>query len=234
MDETCPLCTGGRGGRGTPRPTRPRAPPAARLLAPPGFCARHVSRGSGRRISVSLGSVSYLGGERLGVRSSSYILVYILSSGEDDSYIHIYSYMLLSHTSCFSFRGGWCCPGPSPQELRESDEELVRGEARGKAGERQYACEPLHRLERDETCPVSTGGWTRRVHFVREGGGGGTAARSERPGRGRLRSAYVGACAGATLRYLSSRVIQRTKPRRGPSPPPSLVLSGHAAPLTPY
>ena len=27
--------------------------------------------------------------------------------------------------------------------------------------------------ERDETCPVSTEGWTRRVHFVREGGGRG-------------------------------------------------------------
>ena len=26
--------------------------------------------------------------------------------------------------------------------------------------------------ERDETCPVSTEGWMRRVHFVREGGGG--------------------------------------------------------------
>jgi hypothetical protein len=26
--------------------------------------------------------------------------------------------------------------------------------------------------ERDETCPVSTEGWTRRVHFVREKGGG--------------------------------------------------------------
>jgi hypothetical protein len=25
--------------------------------------------------------------------------------------------------------------------------------------------------ERDETCPVSTEGWTRRVHFVREGRG---------------------------------------------------------------
>jgi hypothetical protein len=30
-------------------------------------------------------------------------------------------------------------------------------------------------LERDETCPVSTKGWTRRVHFVREGGEGGHA-----------------------------------------------------------
>ena len=28
---------------------------------------------------------------------------------------------------------------------------------------------------RDETCPVSTERWTRRVHFVREGGGGGGA-----------------------------------------------------------
>ena len=26
--------------------------------------------------------------------------------------------------------------------------------------------------QRDETCPISTEGWTRRVHFVREGGGG--------------------------------------------------------------
>ena len=24
--------------------------------------------------------------------------------------------------------------------------------------------------QRDETCPISTEGWTRRVHFVREGG----------------------------------------------------------------
>jgi len=32
-------------------------------------------------------------------------------------------------------------------------------------------------LERDETCPVSTKGWTRRVHFEREGGGGGARAR---------------------------------------------------------
>jgi hypothetical protein len=33
------------------------------------------------------------------------------------------------------------------------------------------SCAP--RGERDETCPVSTEGWTRRVHFVREGVGGG-------------------------------------------------------------
>ena len=29
--------------------------------------------------------------------------------------------------------------------------------------------------ERDAACPISTEGWTRRVHFVREGGGGGVA-----------------------------------------------------------
>ena len=32
--------------------------------------------------------------------------------------------------------------------------------------------------ERDETCPISTEGWTRRVHFVREGRGGGGGRRS--------------------------------------------------------
>ena len=35
-----------------------------------------------------------------------------------------------------------------------------------------------------ETCPVSTEGWTRRVHFVREGGGG--AGRDRGHDRGRL------------------------------------------------
>ena len=40
-----------------------------------------------------------------------------------------------------------------------------------------------------ETCPISTEGWTRRVHFVREGGvGGGGGARS-----GRAASARAGA-----------------------------------------
>jgi len=36
------------------------------------------------------------------------------------------------------------------------------------------ACAP----RRDETCPISTEGWTRRVHFVREGGRGGRPARA--------------------------------------------------------
>ena len=43
----------------------------------------------------------------------------------------------------------------------------------------------------DETCPVSTEGWTRRVHFVREGGGfepasaGSSAAAATRAARAR-------------------------------------------------
>ena len=43
--------------------------------------------------------------------------------------------------------------------------------------------------ERDETCPVSTEGWTRRVHVVREGGGGHSGFRGwrARSGRRRLR-----------------------------------------------
>ena len=39
----------------------------------------------------------------------------------------------------------------------------------------------LSRAKRDETCPISTEGWTRRVQLVQEGGGGGgRAARSAR------------------------------------------------------
>ena len=37
----------------------------------------------------------------------------------------------------------------------------------------EHELRPVEDLwERDETCPVSTEGGTRRVHFVREGGGG--------------------------------------------------------------
>ena len=35
--------------------------------------------------------------------------------------------------------------------------------------------------ERDAACPISTEGWTRRVHFVREGGGGGLPSWPQRP-----------------------------------------------------
>ena len=48
-------------------------------------------------------------------------------------------------------------------------------------GEAAVCAGTAERLERDETCPVSTEGWTRRVHFVREGGGGGFDACSNPP-----------------------------------------------------
>ena len=35
--------------------------------------------------------------------------------------------------------------------------------------------------EKDESCPVCTEGWTRRVHFVRGGGGGRSPARASPP-----------------------------------------------------
>jgi hypothetical protein len=46
-----------------------------------------------------------------------------------------------------------------------------------------------HLWERDETCSISTEGWTRRVHFVREGGGGERPpARAERSKERALRA----------------------------------------------
>jgi len=41
------------------------------------------------------------------------------------------------------------------------------------ASEPPRASPPLRASAHRRTCPVSTEGWTRRVHFVREGGGGG-------------------------------------------------------------
>jgi hypothetical protein len=67
------------------------------------------------------------------------------------------------------------------REIQERDEE--RKEERQRETERVTETERRERerslrgtsspVERDETCPVSTEGWTRRVHFVREGRGGG-------------------------------------------------------------
>jgi hypothetical protein len=71
---------------------------------------------------------------------------------------------------------------------RHRDEKVSRegvyGRDMGRANSREGVCVcvrggtmgvrmNLPCLMRDETCPVSTEGWTRRVHFVREGGGGG-------------------------------------------------------------
>jgi len=46
----------------------------------------------------------------------------------------------------------------------------------------------------DETCPVSTGGWTRRVQSVREGGGGGRGA-ARRAAWARTSALVVQSCA---------------------------------------
>jgi hypothetical protein len=59
---------------------------------------------------------------------------------------------------------------------------------RGGAGTNPATAREPHLRERDETCPVSTEGWTRRVHFVREVGGGGHPA-TARVGRSRGLSA---------------------------------------------
>ena len=63
----------------------------------------------------------------------------------------------------------------------------------------------------DETCPVSTEGWTRRVHFVREGGGGLFAAGglgAEPPRSG------VGVC-GRFTALMSTRRARRHVQRPG-------------------
>jgi hypothetical protein len=49
--------------------------------------------------------------------------------------------------------------------------------------------------------PVSTAGWTRRVHFVREEGGGGAFPRGQAAGRQRARPLAGGASAAETARF---------------------------------
>jgi len=69
---------------------------------------------------------------------------------------------------------------------------------------------------RDETCPVSTGGGTRRVQSVQEGGGGGGSrcGASCRPAREEvLRGGMAQRAAGAAGRLTASR---RKSPRSDP------------------
>jgi len=68
---------------------------------------------------------------------------------------------------------------------------------------------------RDETCPVSTEGGTRRVQLVREGGGGVHLKRAEplrRPGDGRVSGGRAGGRAGAHRHVL--RGVERRGRRR--------------------
>ena len=72
-------------------------------------------------------------------------------------------------------------PGDSPPRCLRN--ELRSSAAAGRFGRLGYASAaeirragmilPLAACQRDETCPISTEGWTRRVQLVREGGGGG-------------------------------------------------------------
>jgi hypothetical protein len=63
------------------------------------------------------------------------------------------------------------------------------------ARERGAACE----RRREETCPVSTEGWTRRVHFVQEGGGRGPPASGEAESVRRCEGGSGEICRGPAL-----------------------------------
>ena len=72
--------------------------------------------------------------------------------------------------------------------------------------------------ERDATCPISTEGWTRRVHFVREGGGpSGRTAFALEPGstpnasRARLGAAARGGAAARARRAEAARRLARAR-----------------------
>ena len=80
-------------------------------------------------------------------------------------------------------------PHGAARGLRGARGGVLRGRARERCAERrgadrrrlalearQQLLRPLVRATKDETCPVSMGGGTRRVQSVREGGGGGGTA----------------------------------------------------------
>jgi hypothetical protein len=68
---------------------------------------------------------------------------------------------------------------------------------------------------RPQTCPISTEGWTRRVHFVREGGGGGQPCRAAGAG-GRTRARPPPTCTTRPARPSGRRARSRL---RLPNPP---------------
>ena len=105
------------------------------------------------------------------------------------------------------------------------DRELPLGE-RGVGAAVDAARVPAARLptgERDETFPVSTEGWTRRVHFVRErGGGGGGHPQSQAAACGKA----CGAARSSHRTDACSRAAPSRRQRAGPAgslrpPPPS-------------
>ena len=75
----------------------------------------------------------------------------------------------------------------------------------------------------DEACPISTEGWTRRVHFVREGEGGEARRRAA---AGRLRAEHDALALHAHEALLALAVDRDAPaPRRVISPVISLVIS---------
>jgi hypothetical protein len=71
------------------------------------------------------------------------------------------------------------------------------------------------RLKRDETCPISTEGWTGRVHFCTGGGGGAPRAR-------RLAGSRVAPrCRACRAPRSTSRPRSAPRPARRPAPAPA-------------
>ena len=131
------------------------------------------------------------------------------------------------------------CPQPAASGSRLRVSGFPSPPAPATVPPRVCPCKPS---ARDETCPVGTEGWTRRVHFVREGGGGRGATLARRPAEHSYPHwARAGGGGGRQEARWSARSQPCSSEARRPrgsqlrrSPPPFLVLSGHAASFTPY
>jgi len=99
---------------------------------------------------------------------------------------------------------------------------------------------PALTCQRDETCPISTEGCTRRVHFVRKGGGEGSAATPRAQGSchggvaARRRASRRAAC-GARLGVraggrVADRALRSSSTRRSSSAPVRRAASRRACP----
>ena len=99
---------------------------------------------------------------------------------------------------------------------------------------------PALTCQRDETCPISTEGCTRRVHFVRKGGGEGSAAPPRAQGSchggvaARRRASRRAAC-GARLGVraggrVADRALRSSSTRRSSSAPVRRAASRRACP----
>jgi hypothetical protein len=109
--------------------------------------------------------------------------------------------VLPSHVRCFSvlLSRVRCFSSPIGDVGRaEHRRDVGYGVAHGRGAEklRRLPDEMQREEPVDETCPISTEGWTRRVHFVREGGEGGlpAAPKARQPRRGG--AWHVGGAAG--------------------------------------